>query len=152
VRRPALPVIIDDAQLLKQRLPHAHARRKTPRRPKGDRLASGHAQTRQAGAQRLGVPCHPVGHGRVTYEARGPAALLVLYVPADTLPSLSPAALAAIEQVLRQPAGFASYATLRPWVPQTSQLDLHYHTLYTIVRTTFKTELTGARPDPTKPL
>jgi hypothetical protein len=54
--------------------------------------------------------------------------------------------LAAIEQALRQPAGFASYAALRRWVKQTHQLDVNYHTLYTIVRTKFKAKLKGPRP------
>jgi hypothetical protein len=46
--------------------------------------------------------------------------------------------LAAIAQALQQPTGFASYEALRQGVRQTYQLDVNYHTLYTIVRTKLK--------------
>jgi hypothetical protein len=58
--------------------------------------------------------------------------------------------LAAIEQALRQPAGFASYEALRQWVQQTYHLEVNYHTLYTIVRTRFKAKLKVPRPSHTK--
>jgi len=76
--------------------------------------------------------------------------LLALYVPAGKPLSLPPEVLAALEQALRQPAGFASYEALRQWVKQTQHREVNYHTLYTIVRTRFKTKLKVPRPSHTK--
>jgi transposase len=114
------------------------------------RLASGQAQTRQAVAQLLGGHRNTIGHWLAIYEAGGLEALLALYVPAGKPLSRPPDVLAAIEQALRQPAGFASSDALRQWVQQTYQRDVNYHTLYTIVRTKFKTKLKVARPSHTK--
>jgi hypothetical protein len=59
-------------------------------------------------AQLLGVHRHAIGHRLALYEVGGLEPLLVLYVPVGKPLSLPPAVLAALEQVLRQPAGFAS--------------------------------------------
>ena len=61
-----------------------------------------------------------------------------MYVPAGKPVSLPQEVLDALEQALGQPAGFASYEALRPWVQQTHHWEVKYHTLYTIVRTRFK--------------
>jgi hypothetical protein len=45
--------------------------------------------------------------------------LLALDVPAGKPLSLPPTVLAALEQALRQHAGFASYESLRQWIKQT---------------------------------
>jgi transposase len=148
--RNALPVITEDATPLKQRLQRAHGGRKKPRLQLLYLLARGQAQTRQAVAQLLGVHRNTIGHWLAIYEARGLDALLALYVPAGKPLSLPPDVLAAIEQALRQPTGFASYEALRQWVQQTSHRDINYHTLYTIIRTKFKAKLKVARPSHTK--
>jgi transposase len=148
--RKALPVITEDTELLKQRLQHEHDSRKKPRLQMLYLLASGQAHTRRNVAQLLGVHRNTIGHWLAIYEARGLAALLDVYVPAGKPVSLPPDVLAALEQALRQPAGFASYAALRQWVHQTHHLDITYHTLYTIVRTRFKTKLKVPRPSHTK--
>jgi transposase len=150
--RNALPIIAEDAVLLKQRLQGERDGRKRPRLQMLYPLASGQAPTRQAVAQLLGVHRTTVGHWLAIYEAGGLEALLVLYVPAGKPLSLPPDVLAALEQALRQPAGFASYEALRQWVKQTHHLDINYHTLYSIVRTRFKTKLKVPRPShPKKP-
>jgi transposase len=113
-------------------------------------LASGQAQTRRDVAQLLGVHRNTIGHWLARYEAGGLDALLELYVPAGQPLSLPPEVLAALEQALRQPAGFASYEALRQWVKQTQHREVNYHTLYTIVRTRFKTKLKVPRPSHTK--
>jgi transposase len=148
--RKALPVISEDAATLKQRLQHEHDSRKKPRLQMLYWLASGQAQTRQDVAQLLGVHRNTIGHWLARYEAGGLEALLALYVPAGKPLSLPPDVLAAIEQALRQPAGFASYEALRQWVQQTYHLEVNYHTLYTIVRTRFRTKLKVPRPSHTK--
>jgi hypothetical protein len=46
--------------------------------------------------------------------------------------------------------GFASYEALRQWVRQTHGVEVKDKTLYTLVRTRFKTKLKVARPSHTK--
>jgi transposase len=148
--RTALPVITEDAATLKARLHREHDGRRKPRLQMLYLLASGQAQTRQDVAQLLGVHRHTIGRWLAHYEAGGLDALLALYVPAGKPLSLPPDVLAAIEQALRQSAGFASYEALRQWVKQTHHLDVNYHTLYSIVRTKFKAKLKVPRPSHTK--
>jgi hypothetical protein len=76
--------------------------------------------------------------------------LLALYVPAGKPLSLPPHVLAAIEQALQRPAGFASYEALRQWVKYTQHLEVNYHTLYSIVRTRFNAKLKVPRPSHTQ--
>jgi transposase len=149
MRKP-LPVITEDAATLKQRLQREHDGRKRPRLQMLYLLASGQAQTRQDVAQLVGVHRNTIGHWLAIYEAGGLESLLALYVPAGKSLSLPPDVLSALEQALRQPAGFASYEALRQWVQQIYRRDVNYHTLYTLVRTKFKTKLKVARPSHTK--
>jgi transposase len=101
-------------------------------------------------AQLLGVHRHTIGHWLRRYEGGGLEVLLQMSIPAGKPLSLPPAVLAAIEQALRQPAGFASYEALRQWVQQTYHLEVNDHTLYTSVRTRFKATLEVPRPSHTK--
>jgi transposase len=149
MRKP-VPIIHEDPDSLKQRLQHEHHGRKKPRLQMLYLLASGQAQTRQAVAQLLGLHRHTIGHWLAIYATGGLEALLAVYVPAGKPLSLPRDVLDALEQVLRQPRGFASYEALRQWVKQTHHRDVNYHTLYTIVRTRFKTKLKVPRPSHTK--
>jgi hypothetical protein len=144
--RKALPVIIEDAELLTQRLQRERDGRKTPRLQTRYLLASGQAHTRQAVAQLLGVHRHTIGHWRAIDEAGGLETLLALYGPAGKPLSLPPDVLASLEQALRQPAGFASDEARRQWVQQTHHREVNDHTLDTIVRTRFKTKRKVPRP------
>jgi hypothetical protein len=72
--------------------------------------------------------------------------LLATYVPAGKPVLLAPALLASLEQALRRPEGFASYEALRQWVAQAQHVQVNYKTLYTIVRTRFRTKLNVPRP------
>jgi transposase len=117
--RQALSVISEDVETLQQRLQREHDGRKKPRLQMLSLLARGPAQTRRDVAQLLGVHRHIIGHWLAIYEAGGLDALLHVYVPAGKPFSLPPDMLAAIEQGLRQPAGFASCEALRQWVKQT---------------------------------
>jgi transposase len=145
-----VPIIHEDTNSLKQRLQHKHHGRKKPRLQMLSLLASGQAQTRQDVAQLLGVHRHTIGHWLAIDETGGLEALLAVYVPAGKPVSLPQEVLDALEQALRQPAGFASYESLRQWVKQTQHWEVNYHTLYTIVRTRFKTKLKVPRPSHTK--
>jgi transposase len=148
--RKTLPVITEDTNTLKQRLRHEHHGRKKPRLQMLYLLASGQARSRQDVAQLLGVHRNTIGHWLAIYEAGGLTALLEVYVPAGKPVSLPPDVLVGLEQVLRQPAGVASYEALRQWVKQTYRVEVNYHTLYTIVRTRFKAKLKVPRPSHTK--
>lgn len=148
--RKILPVIAEDTDTLKQRLQHEHHGRKKPRLQMLYLLASGQAHSRQEVAQLLGVHRNTIGHWLAIYEAGSLEALLDVYVPAGKPLSLPPDVLVGLEQALRQPAGFASYEALRQWVKQRYQLDVNYHTLYTIVRTRFNAKLKVPRPSHTK--
>jgi transposase len=148
--RKALPILSEDIESLKQRLQHEHDGRKRPRLHMLYLLASGQAQTRWHVAQLLGVHRNTIGHWLALYETGGLEALLDVYIPAGKPLSLPLEVLAALEQALRQPAGFASYEALRQWVKQTHHLEVNYHTLYTIVRTKLKAKLKVPRPSHTK--
>ena len=87
-------------------------------------LARGHAQTRQAVAQRVGVQRQTVGPWRAMSEARGLDALRDRYVPAGTPLSLPPGVLAALAQALRHPSGVASYAAVRQWGQEPHHLEV----------------------------
>jgi hypothetical protein len=87
-------------------------------------------------AQLLGAHRHTLGPWLALYETGGLAALLSLYVPAGK----------PLEFLLDMLAATA----LRQWVRQTHHLDVHSHTLYTIVRTCFRTKLKVPRPRHTK--
>jgi transposase len=144
--RNAVPVMTEAAAALKERLHRERDGRKRSRLQRLYLLASGQAQTRRDVAQRLGVHRNTIGHWLARYAAGGREALLDLYVPPGKPLSLPPDVLAALEQALQQPAGLASSAALRQWVQQSYPLDVHYHTLYTIVRTRFRPKLKGPRP------
>ena len=115
-----------------------------------DLLASQQAHERQEVAQLLGVHRNTSGRWRALYAAGGLAALLATYVPAGTPVSLAPDVLASLEQALRRPAGFASYEALRQWVARTHGVQIKYKTLYTLVRTRFRTKLKVPRPSHTQ--
>jgi transposase len=148
--RNAVPIITEAAEALKERLHRERDGRKRSRLQMLYLLASGQAQTRRDVAQLLGVHRNTIGHWLARYAAGGLEALLDLYVPPGKPLSLPPDVLAALEQALQQPAGFASYEALRQWVQQSYHLDVNYHTLYTIVRTRFHTKLKVPRPSHTK--
>ena len=113
-------------------------------------LASGQAQTRCDAAKLLGVHRNTIGHWLARYATGGLEALLDLYVPPGKPVSLPPDVLAGLEQALRQPAGFASYEAVRQWVKRRYQLDVKYHTLYTIILSRFNAKLKVPRPSHTK--
>jgi len=148
--RKALPVITETVENLKQRLQREHDGRKKPRLQMLYLLAGRHAQTRLEVAQLLGVHRNTISHWLTLYETGGLEALLEVYVPAGKPVSLSPAVLASLQQALQEPAGFASYEALRQWVQQTHHVEVNDHTLYTIVRTRFRTKLKVPRPSHTK--
>ena len=148
--RNPVPPIREDEATLKQRLQHEHDGHKKLRLHMLYLLATGQAQARQDVARLLGVHRNTIGRWLALYAAGGLDALLATYVPAGKPVSLAPAVLASLEQALRRPEGFASYEALRQWVRQTHGVEVKYKTLYTLVRTRFRTKLKVARPSHTK--
>jgi hypothetical protein len=117
--RKALPVMTEDADLLKPRLQQERDGRNTPRLQRRYVLARGPAQTRMEAAPLLGVHRHPIGHGLTRDEGGGWEAWRPIHRPAGKRLSLPPEGLAAIAQALRQPAGLASDDALRQGGQQT---------------------------------
>jgi transposase len=113
-------------------------------------LSSGQADERQEVAILLGVHRNTIGRWLATYANDGLDGLLAIYVAKGKSLSLAPNVLSSIEQALRQPTGFASYYALQQWVRKEHGLDIKYKTLYSIVRTRFKTKLKVPRPSHTK--
>ena len=148
--RKAIPPITEHADDLKQRLRREHDSHKRLRLQMLYLLASGQAHERQEAAQLLGVHRNTVGRWLAMYAAGGLPALLAAYVPAGKHVSLAPDVLASLEQALRRPEGFASYEALRQWVARTHGVQVKYKTLYTLVRTRFRTKLKVPRPSHTK--
>jgi transposase len=148
--RKAIPPIPEPAADLKERLRHEHDRHKRLRLQMLYLLASGQAHERQEVARLLGVHRNTVGRWLALYAAGGLAALLATYVPPGKPVSLAPEVLARLEEALRRPQGFASYEALRQWVTRTHGVQIKYKTLYTLVRTRFRTKLKVPRPSHTK--
>lgn len=148
--RIAIPPLREQVDDLRRRLQREHDGPKKLRLQMLYLLASGQARDRQEVASLLGVHRHTIGRWLALYAARGLDALLATYVPAGKPVSLAPAVLTRIEQALRRPEGFASYEALRQWVAQTHHVQVKYKTLYTIVRTRFRTKLKVPRPSHTK--
>ncbi|MDW8215758.1 MAG: helix-turn-helix domain-containing protein [Roseiflexaceae bacterium] len=144
--RNPIPPITETVDELKLRLQQERDGRKKPRLQMLYLLATGQARERQEVAALLGVHRNTVGRWLALYAAGGLAALLAIRTAPGKPLSLSPVALAAVEQALHQPVGFASYEALRQWLRDTHQIDIKYKTLYTIVRTRFKAKLKVPRP------
>jgi hypothetical protein len=83
------------------------------------------------------------------YATGGLAALWATYIPVGTPVSLALAVLASLEQALHRAEGFAAYEALRRWVRQTHGVEVKDKTLYTLVRTRFKTTRKVPRPSHT---
>jgi transposase len=149
MRKP-IPPIAETVDELKQRLRQERNVHKQQRLQMLYLLASGQAHERQQVADLLGVHRNTIGRWLAIYAASGLDALLDIYVASGKPLSLPPDVLSSIEQALHQQAGFASYQALRQWVHQTHQIEVKYKTLYTIVRTRFKTKLKVPRPSHTK--
>jgi transposase len=148
--RTAIPPITEHAGELKQHLQREHDSHKKLRLQMLYLLASQQAHERREVAQLLGVHRNTIGRWLAIYAAGGLAALLATYVPAGKPVSLAPDVLASLEQALRRPEGFASYEALRQWVARTHGVQIKYKTLYTLVRTRFRTKLKVPRPSHTK--
>ncbi len=144
------PCIREPVHELRRRLRQEHDGHNKPRLQMLYLLASGQAHSRRDVAQLLGVHRNTIGRWLAIYAAGGLQALLATYVPAGKSVSLPPAILASLEEALRRPEGFASYAALRQWVRRTHGVEVKYQTLYAMVRKRFRAKLKVPRPSHTK--
>jgi hypothetical protein len=144
--RNPVPIIYEDPDSLKPRVPHAPHGRTKPRLHRRSLLASSQAQPRPAVAQVRGRHRHPMGPWLAISATGGLAALLAVYGPAGQPRSRPREVLDALAQVLRQPRGFASDEALRQWGQPTPHRDVHDQTLETIVRPRFQTKRKVPRP------
>ena len=150
--RRSIPPLSETVDELKQHLRQERNVHKVQRLQMLYLLASGQAHARQDVAALLGVHRNTIGRWLASYTSGGLDALLNIYVAKGKPLSLAPDVLSSIEQALRQPTGFASYYALQQWVRKEQGLAVTYKTLYSIVRTRFKTKLKVPRPSHTKKL
>jgi transposase len=149
--RKAIPSITEHAAGLKQRLRREQDSHKQLRLQMLYLLASQQTHERQEAAQLLGVHRNTIGGWLAIYVAGGLAALLATHAPPGRPVSLASDVLTSLEQALRR-QGLASYEALRQWVARTHGVQIKYKTLYTLVRTRFRTKLKVPRPSHTKNL
>jgi hypothetical protein len=148
--RTAIPPTADHRDALKQRLQREHDGHKKPRLQMLSLLASRQARTSQDVARLLRGPSQHDWPLVGDLRRRRQEALLDTYVPTGKLVSLAPDVLASLEQALHRPERFASSEAKRQWVARTHGVQIHYKTLYTLVRTRFNAEHEMARPSHTK--
>ena len=110
------PVVTESAEELKALLKQEANRHKRQRLHALYLFTSDQVTTRQQAAQLLGVHRETLGRWMSIYASGGLAALLDLYVPKGKSPALPQAVIADLEQQLHQPAGFASFETMRVWL------------------------------------
>lgn len=140
------PVVTESAEELKALLKQESNRHKRQRLHALYLFASDQVSTRQQAAHLLGVHRETLGRWMRMYADGGLAALLDLYVPKGKSPSLPQAVIAALEQQLQQPEGFASFETMRIWLFETHAVNISAKTLQKFVRRRF-----GARPKVARP-
>ena len=140
------PVVTESAEELKAFLKHEANRHKRQRLHALYLFASEQVTTRQQAAQFLGVHRETLGRWMRLYASGGRAALLDLYVPKGKPPALPQAVITDLEQHLHQPAGFASFETMRIWLLETHAVSISAKTLQKFVRRRF-----GARPKVARP-
>ncbi len=144
--RKAVPTSHESADHLKHLLKHERHPAKQQRLHALYLLASGQARYRQEVATLLSVDRNTVGRWLAQYDQGGLPTLLQVYVPAGKAPALTPAQLAALQQALEQPEGFASYGALRQWIATTLGVSLSYNAVHKLVRYKLRAKLKVPRP------
>lgn len=109
-------------------------------------VASGQARTRTALAELLGLHRETVGTWLAAYAEGGRAQLLDRYIPPGKASSVPLDVLAALQERLQQPGGFASYGEIQTWLAETHGVQMQYAALHKLVA--YKL---GARPKVVRP-
>jgi transposase len=108
-------------------------------------LQSQQARTRRQVARLLGVSRHTVGRWLAAYAAGGIARMLTVAKASGKAALLSPAIRQALRERLAQPAGFASYKAIGPWLQHEYGLSIAYKTVHKLVRYHLHAKLKGPR-------
>jgi transposase len=141
-----IPVILESADELKQRLSQERHPTRHQRLHALYVLASGQARFRSDVAHLLAVDRNTIGRWLERYAQGGLDALLDLYVPPGKAPALQPDQVAQLQQALQQPEGFASYDDARQWIQATFGVALSYNATHKLVHYKLGATLKVARP------
>jgi hypothetical protein len=125
--RKRMPTITESPEELHQRLKQEKDPKKRQRLQALYMAASGYARHRQDIASLLGVHRHSVAAWFEAYATGGMDQMLRYEVPCPPLRQrLTPAALTALQERLRDPRGFAGYAQIRTWLAEEHHVSLSY--------------------------
>lgn len=141
-----IPVILESADDLKQRLSQERDPTKHQRLHALYLLASGQARFRSDVAHLLAVSRNTVGRWLDRYAHGGLDTLLDRSVPPGKAPALQPDHVALLQQRLQHPQGFASYDDARQWIQETFGVVLTYNATHKLVRYKLGAKLKVARP------
>ena len=96
-------------------------------------IKSGQVRSRTEAASRLAVHRHTVRDWLSLYEEGGPEGMRELGTPGPEpeQTSIPPDAMAALEERLDSPEGFAGYTKIQHWLGEEFGLDLPYSTVLT---------------------
>jgi transposase len=130
-----MPTITESAEALHQRMKQTKDVKQRQRLQALYLVVSGHARSRQELAALLGVHRHSVAAWLEAYAQGGLDKMLSYQVPRPPDRSrITPTALAALHEHLKNPRGFAGYAQLRTWLAEQHQVSLSYSGVYAVVR------------------
>jgi transposase len=145
--RKRRPAITESADELHQRLKQEKDVKQRHRVQALYLVASGHARPRQDLAVLLGVHRHSVAAWLDASAAGGLEQALSYQVPRPPRRQrITPTALAALQDRLQDPHGFAGYAQLRAWLAEQHQVSLSYAGVYAVVRGKLRAKPTRPRP------
>ena len=108
------------------------------------------ARTRRQVARLLGVSRHTVGRWLAAYERGGVSRMITLAKAPGKVPPVPHTVQEALRQRLAQPAGFASYKAIWPWLQQEYGLQLTDTTVHRLVRDKWRAQLQVPRQSPRK--
>jgi transposase len=149
--RKRMPTITESAAALHQRLKQAKDVKQRQRVQALYLVASGHARHRQDLAVLLGVHRHSVAAWFDAYAEGGLDKMLSYQVPRPPNRSrITPTALTALQEYLKNPHGFAGYAHLRTWLAEQHQVSLSYSGVYAVVRGKLRAKPKRPRPSHAK--
>lgn len=145
--RKAMPSITESADELQRRMKSEPDRKKRQRLHALYLAASGQARQRQAIAALLGVHRHSVAAWLAAYAEGGVDHALRYQRPRPPVHQrITATALAALQDKLREPHGFAGYHQIRRWLAEEHQVTLAYSSVHALVR--YKLHAKPKRPRP----
>jgi transposase len=149
--RKAMPRVTESADELQHRMNSEPDRKKQQRLHALYLAASGQARHRQAIAALLGGHRHSVAAWFWAYAEGGLAHALSYQRPLPPVHQrITAAALAALQDKLKAPHGFASYHQIRLWLAEEHQVSLAYSSVHELVRYKLHAKPKRPRPSHTK--